>query len=123
MAEGRLRPLEHTGSPVELNQGGAFDVSKRRRRYIFVVTQAVAQQNLTAIEQAFAHALYLMMAASDTAALRLRSIPDEVQLDIRNSRTMLSQKWDVLNAAERSELASKYASMTGLDFQSQFNLQ
>jgi len=109
-------------TPTELNQDGAFDVSKARRRYVVVVTQAVAQQNLTAAEQARENVLYLMMAASSSEGLQLRSVPDEVQWDIRNSRTTLAQKWEVMNPTERSELADIYAKMTGLDFYSQFKL-
>jgi hypothetical protein len=109
-------------TPVELDRNGIFDVSKARRRYTVVVTQAVAQQSLTAAEQARQCVLYLMMAASSSEGFRLRSIPHEVQLDIRDARTKLEQKWEAMNPTERSELADIYAKMTGLEFYSQFKL-
>lgn len=109
-------------TPTELKQDGAFDIANARRRYVVVVTQAVAQQNLTAAEQARQCVLYLMFAASSSEGFQLRSITEDVQLDIRDSRTKLAQKWEIMNPAERTELADIYAKMTGLDFYSQFKL-
>jgi hypothetical protein len=109
-------------SPMQLNQEGAFDVSGVRRRYITVLTQAVAQQNLSAAEQARQQMLYLMTATNSTEGVRLHSLNDDVQWDIRDSRTKLAQKWQVMNPTERDHLADIYRNMTGLDFHSQFQL-
>jgi hypothetical protein len=109
-------------SPVQLDQEGAFDVSGVRRRYITVLTQAVAQQNLSAAEQARQQMLYLMTATNSTEGVRLRSLTEDVQWDIRDSRTKLAQKWEVMNPTERDHLADIYRKMTGLDFHSQFKL-
>jgi hypothetical protein len=66
--------------------------------------------------------LYLMTATNSTEGVRLRSLTEDVQWDIRDSRTKLAQKWEVMNPTERDHLADIYRKMTGLDFHSQFKL-
>jgi hypothetical protein len=101
---------------LSLTSDGVFDLGQAERHQVSGLGQAIAQPELSLVEQAQEALLYLLSTVSDNEEAQLPAIPEDVeQVGIRWANITLQQRWQCMNATERADLVAFHEKLTGCD--------